>query len=293
MKNIQKAFSITHLHLLSIINTIIEKNDFGTRVRILEAGCGNGKLIHYLHLCLIELFPEKEIEIHGFDVIDHGVQAVGFLEQTRKNLTDLIPNVDWNSRICVINSTQDWGFVSEGYDFVISNQVLEHVNDKEKFFKNIAKSLKDGGYSIHLAPLVNVIHEGHIFIPYAHRFLNYCSLLGYIRFMSMLGIGKYRAQKKATNCSLDEYSERHADYIYFWTNYSSEKETIRFARNNGMRADFRFSLEFYAAKVRTLVGLPNLYRYKYRESTMLDAAIVKLLKYISSVTLVCKKLNTY
>lgn len=293
MNNLPKAESITHQHILSVINTIILNTKTPGLVRILDAGCGNGKLIAYLHKSLHQLHPDKEFHISGYDVQDHGVQAAGFLEKTAERLSIEMPEIDWTERIYAIQANDEWSFAKNKYNFVISNQVLEHVHNKDLFFANISRNMVDGGHSIHLAPLKHIIHEGHIFLPWAHRIKNYSALYGYIRALSRLGLGKFRQHKKKTNCTLDEYTERHADYMFFWTSYSTEFEVLSSVRRNGLRADFKFSINFYIAKLRSILKLQQQYSYSYQKSGFKDAIIVKILRYISSVTLVCEKNNKY
>lgn len=293
MNSIQKASSITHLHLLSVINTLIDENRIDSTIRILDAGCGGGRLISYLHSSLPILRPNLKFIIHGYDVHDHGVQKKGFIQETSNRLKNLHPDTDWESRIHSIESSSNWEFAKEKFDFIISNQVLEHVIDKNLFFYNVNNALVDNGHSIHLAPLKHVIHEGHIFLPWSHRIKSFSALHGYIRLLSQLGFGKYKEHNKSTKCSLDEYAERHADYIYFWTSYASESETLQIAKGNGLRADFRFSTEFFTSKIFQLLGKKPNYKYRMRKYGFSDAIFVKFLRYLSSVTLVCKKSNIY
>jgi SAM-dependent methyltransferase len=293
MKNLENPSSVTHLHLLSVVNTLIDEKHNDSTIRILDAGCGNGRLISYLHSCLPILRPNLEFVISGYDVQDHGVQAQGFIQETTERLKSLHPETDWESRIHAIPANSKWEFATEKFDFIISNQVLEHVHDKAFFFSNVSKALIEGGYSIHLAPLKHVIHEGHIHLPWAHRITNFTALYGYIRLLSQLGLGKFRAHNKATRCTLDQYAERHADYIYFWTSYATESETLRLARSNGLRADFRFSIEFFTSKLLQLIGRAPTYKYRIRDYGFFDVIFIKPLRYLSSVTLVCKKANRY
>lgn len=295
-KCMPKFSSITHLHILSVVNTIVENDpslQLKRSISILDAGCGNGRLIEYLYLSLSNLHPRINFVIYGFDVVDHGVQSRGFIDGTIDSLNKALPIVDWESRIFALKKDESWNFVRDQFDVVISNQVLEHVSNKKAFFGNIYECLNTGGYSINLAPLKEIIHEGHIFLPFAHRIRSYSALLGYIGLMSRLGMGKFKGQRKAVGCSLHEYSVRHADYIYFWTSYSTEAETLDIVRDSGLRGDFRFSVEFFLAKFRQLFGLKPKYGYYYREGGFIDSIFVKVLKYLSSTTLVCKKQNTY
>lgn len=286
--------SITHQHVLSVINTLLlDIPATSEPVLILDAGCGDGRLMHYLYRALQSLNPNRTFVIHGFDVSDHGVQSRGFLSQTVKMLAELNPEVDWESRIFVIEQGQRWDFGDQQYDFVISNQVLEHVRDKDRFFAEVYRALKPGGRSVHLAPLRSVIPEGHIDIPFAHRINSFSALHGYIRLMSTLGIGKFKYARKDRAVDLQVYAERHADYIYHWTAYSSEAETLRCARANFMRADFRFTSGFFSAKLRQVLRMKPRFRYAVRHYGFFDALSVKILRYLSSVTLITEKKNTY
>lgn len=289
-----QASSITHQHLLGVINTLLRRAPANRDTFfILDAGCGNGHLIRYLHRCLHLLHPGKRFVIHGFDVSDHGVQSDGFLGEALRNLMSFESAIDWADRIFSLNQDQRWDFNEQKYDFVVSNQVLEHVRDKDTFFQNVSRKLVDGGYSVHLAPLLSVVPEDHVHIPFAHRFKNFGAMHAYIRLMSALGIGKFSKARKSSGVDLETYAERHADYLYHWTAYSSESETLRLARKHLMRADFRFSIEFYTAKFAQIFGLPPRTLYAFRSYGFADAVLVKILRYLSSVTLVTEKKNTY
>jgi SAM-dependent methyltransferase len=292
MNQIPFSSSITHSHILNVLNTLIIKQDSNSKISILDAGCGNGDLMGYLQDCLGILHPKIEFNIYGFDVTDHGVQKEGFILSAIDKLNKKNPNQDWSGKIYTFTADQIWDFNGLKFDFIISNQVLEHVKDKNLFFCNINNSLVDGGHSVNLAPLKHIVQEGHIFIPFSHKFKNYGGLLGYIKFMSRLGIGKFRKQR-LSGVNLDEWAERHADYIYFWTSYSTESETLELARKNNLRADFRFSIEFFITKARQVLKLPRGFSYVYRECGFYDVMVIKILRYISSVTLVLKKSNKY
>ncbi len=88
---IPRASSITHQHLLSVVNTELCEAIPGRTVRILDAGCGNGKVVAYLTRALGILHPEVEWEVYGFDVHDHGVQAEGYIQQTLDFLHSEVP----------------------------------------------------------------------------------------------------------------------------------------------------------------------------------------------------------
>jgi SAM-dependent methyltransferase len=288
-----KSKSLTHTHIRNCIATLLKSKNDGDSIKILDAGCGNGELVIYLYKSLQYDFPKLKIDIYGFDVVDHGVQSAGFLNATISMLHEVSPEVEWRERILLFSVDEKWNFESNHFDFIASNQVLEHVQDKSSFLQNVYRCLKTGGYSFHLAPLIHCVHEGHIWIPFAHRIRSYDFLYSYIKICSRLGIGKFRSLHHATGISLDDYTRRHADYMMFWTSYSTQCDTLDVSRKAGLRCDFRFTREFYILKILQIlrIRLPTFYQIK--QSAFLNAVSILLLRYVSSVTLTLQKGNDY
>lgn len=59
-------------------------------------------------------------------------------------------------------------FPDEQFDFIFSNQVLEHVIDIDMVLKEIHRVLKPGGKALHLFPSKDTWREGHTGIPFLH-----------------------------------------------------------------------------------------------------------------------------
>lgn len=288
-----KSKSITHTHLRNCISTILKSKNDGESIKILDAGCGNGELIAFLYESLKNIFPELNIDIYGFDVVDHGVQSAGFSNTTMSMLHEVAPSVEWRDRILFFSIDEKWRFESNYFDFIVSNQVLEHVQDKSSFFDNVYRCLKVGGYSFHLAPLIHCVHEGHIWIPFAHRIKSYDFLFSYIKIFSLLGIGKYRSHHNETGISVNDYTRRHADYMMFWTSYSSQSDTLDISRKAGLRCDFRYTREFYLIKILQMLKINLPFFYHLKQSAFFNAASIILFRYVSSVTLTLQKGNDY
>jgi SAM-dependent methyltransferase len=285
--------SLTHVHIYNCIATIAQSMKTDVPIKILDAGCGNGELISYLYRSFQDNLPLLRFDIYGFDVIDHGVQSNGYGIETLALLEALDSSVDWKGRIQFFTVGENWRYDSNYFDFIVSNQVLEHVQDKYQFFKNIHRCLKNNGYSFNLAPLVHCMHEGHIWIPFAHRIRSYDFLLSYIKTASRLRIGKYKAHHASTGVTLDEFSRRHADYMMFWTSYASQASTLDIARKANLRCDFRFTKEFYFIKVRRVLRIRLPLRYNPKQSAFVSAILIRVLRYVSSVTLTLQKGNDY
>lgn len=289
------ATSVTHLHLLACANTELTQraaSDSAT-VRILDAGCGDGRLLAYLHECLSRLHPGWTLELHGFDVIDHGVQQSRFMERTVGSLRERCPAVDWGQCIAAIRANDPWPFEPQSFDLVLSNQVLEHVQDHARFFAESHRVLRPQAHAIHLFPLAHYVYEGHLHLPWVHRIGSHDLRVAYIQLLSRLGLGKYRAHRRDSAVSLVEFSERHADYIAFWTHYLKERQALELTRRAGFRSCLRYTSDFYAQKLRLLARRPVASAYRHADRGLWDSVSAKLLRYVSSVTLVCHKDNRY
>ncbi|MEJ5296748.1 MAG: class I SAM-dependent methyltransferase [Armatimonadota bacterium] len=290
---IPRASSITHQHILSVVNTEICDVAGGETIRILDAGCGNGKLVAYLTRALDVLRPEVKWEVYGFDVHDHGVQAQGYIQQTLDFLNSDAPEIEWESRIASVGTTEPWPYPDGFFDVVVSNQVLEHVRDHARFFYENARVLRNGGFAVHLFPLGHYLYETHLNLPFVHWIGDHDLLYRYIRLLSRVGLGKYRRARRSTGISLDEYSERHADYIWHYTSYLSQAEAVRLARFAGLRAAYRYTPCFYSAKLRSLLRLSPRYVYRRRRSGILNWVGTRILRHVSCITLFLEKKETY
>lgn len=289
-----KALSQTHLHILAIINTEIDRTrKSGGVISILDAGCGNGNLMSYLSQAVIALNPSISCNVCGFDVSDHGVQKSGFLDTTRQRLAREFPGIDWANNIRTITAEEPWPFESDKFDFVVSNQVLEHVANPVLFFQEAKRVLVWRGKMINLFPLRHYWFEGHLHLPFVHWIRSYDLMHWYIAALSRIGLGKFKGHHQLFGVSVDRFAEQHADYMYFYTNYLSESEAYEIAKKIGMRASFRFSTEFYAGKLRSMMKLPARYSYRVKGRSLSDALAVKFLRYLSSVTFICEKNETY
>ena len=290
---ISKAKSVTHEHLLSIIHTEARRFPHRHAVRILDVGCGDGNFIAYLMGNLELLNPSITSEIYGFDVYDHGVQQDDFLAKTIDALSLQFPTVPWTTRIASISARERWPFPDEFFDVIISNQVVEHIGDHDMFFFEIQRTLRKNGYSVHLFPLKNYIYETHLNLPFVHKIINHDLLIKYIKFLSRLGLGKYKSHSGESGISLDEYSERHADYMHYFTNYTSYNEVLKLAKKHRLRISFRYTLDLYIRKFRTTLSLNPKYEYEKKRSILIDWLSLFVLKYISIVTLFLEKKEIY
>jgi len=290
---ISKAKSITHQHLLSVLNTESEGYSEKRLLRILDVGCGDGQFINYLMKNFGVLNPAIDFEVYGFDVNDHGVQSEGYFANTIELLSEYFPGISWENRLHVFSAKELWPYPDDFFDVIISNQVVEHVRDHNLFFSEINRTLCRGGYSIHLFPLKHYFYEGHLHLPLVHRILNHDYMVSYIKHLSRLGLGKFKSHNKSSSVSLDEYAERHADYMSFFTNYLSYLEVLKLGKEYTLRTSFRYTQEFYIGKLGSMLGLKPKYEYQRNRSSLVDWLSIHVLKYVSSITLILHKSEIY
>jgi SAM-dependent methyltransferase len=234
--------------------------------------------------------PGLEVDLRGFDVTDPGVQKPNFFAATRELLERQIPSVDWAARLELIAAKDRWPYPDGSFDWVISNQVLEHVEDHEFVLSEIARVLKPSGRSVHLFPVRENVLEGHVHIPCSHWIRDRRRLLRYIRIMTALGIGNFREQQRE-DPQLDEarFAETRADYLLHLTNYITTRDLRDIAQRVGLCCSFQYTEHFYWNKLRSLLRLPPVLTFRPVEPGALHGILVAALSRISCVTAFLEK----
>jgi SAM-dependent methyltransferase len=118
---------------------------------MLDFGCGAG--------ALVEAARAEGLDMVGADVYYGGSQDRALAEKA-----GLIGSA-------ILESHEGYlPFPGESFDLVVNNQVLEHVPDLDATLGELDRVLKPGGTLLSLFPARDVLREGHIGIPLAHRF---------------------------------------------------------------------------------------------------------------------------
>lgn len=283
------AKSITHEHFLGAILSEVSGKYFenSTTIKILDVGCGNGELIKYLSMALKACNLKCNFEIYGLDVIDYGVQRSGFEIEMLRQLNEFDSTINWLNRVKLITYDEDWPFQSQYFDFVISNQVLEHVQNHTHFFAQQNRVLNELGVALHLFPLKEVWYEGHLYLFFAHWFKNWNGLAKWIEFCSRIGLGKF----KKSGMSLERYVVGHADYINLYTNYLPENEILKISKEAGFRTSFTYTADLYIRKLKKTLNQKA--RLNANTHTILDFWGFPVLKRVSSISLYQFKANEY
>ena len=286
--------SMTYHHLCAVINTFVKQQSLPGSIRILDMGCGSGQLITFLQSKLSHLREDIHFELYGFDVTDSHVQASDYFGATLNLLRQEFPEIEWEKRIHLITSTQDWPFPDNYFNFVISNQVMEHVFDHDFSLRQIKRVLIEDGISIHLFPLKHCIFDGHLLLPFVHWISNQDLLFEFIKICSILGMGKYKKYlPKGTDADLMDFCRKHADYMIYETNYLTLTEVHKLAKRNKLRCSFRYTEEYYMNKLRQVARKPVKYEYSHIRHPWWKRIFFSFCVRLASITLILEKRNTY
>lgn len=284
--------SIPRFHLLAYVISHLTGaaagND-GSVVRNSDVGCGNGNPIAHLNAFPVQMHPLMHLKIYSFDVVGHGVQGMKFIEQKVACCITAVPDVYWSRAIYTSCATAVRPFDNDIFKVVLPNQMFEHVHGHEGFFRQAHWVLKTGGAPIRLFLLKHCAYQGPLHLPWVHRIRFDISVGGFVALLSRRGLGKYPANPRETGCSLDVSTNRHADYLFFWTRYMSAAEALDTVRKADLRISYRYTGVFYLQKIFSLLRRPSLMAYRHEGRNWSEAVAVKILRFFSSITPTCDK----
>jgi SAM-dependent methyltransferase len=172
----------------------------GNDVRVLDYGCGAGQIVDELR--------KRRVNAFGCDVFYGGgdcsksVHPKFFGSFIKRMENYIIP------------------FDSDLFDFVINNQVMEHVENFDTVLSEIRRVLKPGGVVLSLFPDKGVWREGHCGISFLHWFPKGSRLrVYYAAIFRILGFGYHKGNKGVMRWSKD-----FCDWLDKWTWYRSPAE---------------------------------------------------------------------
>jgi len=170
-------------------------------VSVLDYGCGAGAIVKALR--------ERGYDAFGCDVFYEGgdysqrIEDGLFSQGTVRRMDEHgIP------------------FEDSSFDFVVNNQVMEHVIDLNGVLGEISRVLKPGGSVLSLFPDKGVWREGHCGIPFLHWFAKRSvPRIYYAAALRFVGLGYHKGGK-----SVLKWSEDFCDWLDNWTYYRSAIE---------------------------------------------------------------------
>jgi SAM-dependent methyltransferase len=171
---------------------------------ILDYGCGAGQIVKLLRADGRAAF--------GCDVFYDGGDYSSQID------SDL-----FGTAIRKMDAEDKIPFDDASFDFVINNQVMEHVRDIDRALSEIDRVLKPGGRVLSLFPDKSVWREGHCGIPFLHWFPKRSHWrLYYAAAWRLIGFGHFKNDK-----TVMRWCEDFCDWLDEWTCYRSNDEIDR------------------------------------------------------------------
>jgi SAM-dependent methyltransferase len=228
--NKESFFNETLANGSEIQNWIVNRNGFSTRdqfsehlskfQRILDAGCGNGRVTALLR----SLTPEK-VEVVGIDLVAADVASANLKGQ---------PNLSFKT-VDLIEDLTSLGI----FDYIYCQEVLHHTKDPKLAFSNLCKILADDGeIAIYVYKKKSPLREycddyirgkiAHLNYPSAMETCKEMALLG--KALSDLNVEITVPEVKVLEIPAGQYSIQRFIYHFFakcfWNNSLSEHENI-------------------------------------------------------------------
>jgi SAM-dependent methyltransferase len=152
---------------------------------VLDYGCGSGQII--------EEGRKAGLEIYGAEAFYEGGNTRAEIEKQ-----------GWLGTVVREIENGIIAFKNNFFDLVISNQVLEHVEDLDAVLYEIHRVLKPGGAFLCMFPTKEGIREGHCGIPFIHWFPKQSRLrYFYALALRRMGFGYYKKNKSASQWTCD------------------------------------------------------------------------------------------
>lgn len=165
---------------------------------ILDVGCGNGETVKELIM--------RGYSAYGCDLkFKEGDQVSALISDNRIRLMD--------------PETFSFPFDDKTFDYIISDQVLEHVKDYPSSMNEMYRVLKHGGVGIHIFPSRYRPIEPHVLVPLATIIQSYW----WLYLWAFLGIRK----PNQVGINASEVARMNHEYLSKYTNYLTKNELIR------------------------------------------------------------------
>lgn len=205
---------------LKIIGKINNKKTEKKNIKILDWGCGKGDLVKFLN--------------------DHGYDCYGLEVEDNIKVKDQLKIYDddfLKKKIFYIKHDNRTKFMSNFFDIVITNQVLEHMSNKIEFINELRRILKTGGFSYNILPAKFRLIEVHIKMPFVHWFPKNNLRKILIIFFNIFKINHWSECK---NLSFNQQVKYYFEYSVNKTFYLSANDLFNDFKENGFYVNDRY-----------------------------------------------------
>lgn len=252
---------INYLYQLHWANKI-SRNKAATA--ILDYGCGSGEVI-------IE-GRKSGLNIYGADVFYEGGNTIQTVEHSGL-LGNTIRKIEGGKL----------DFDDDYFTLVMSNQVMEHVEDMDTVLMEIFRVMKPGGLFLSLFPIRETMRENHIGIPFVH-WLPRNGTLRYVYTLTMrfFGFGNFKA-----DMPVKRWTKEQLKWLDSYTVYRNKSEILELFKHyftvNLIEDDFmRFRLAQSSIRIEKI--------YDLFINKALGKSIIKLIYHrLGGMVLLCVK----
>lgn len=184
----QAVFLLTMMDKLGILEQ-------STQMKMLDVGCGSGELVHY--------FVSLGYDMYGCDIKSHWGET---------------SQVDIDRLATIPLTPYRLPFEENTFDVVVSNGVLEHVQNKNELLSEIHRVLKVNGHSMHIFPSKWYLPvEPHIYVPLLNVFWPSCPKW-WLALWALLGVRNKFQHDKSWRQVTEDNLEFCLHGISYWSN---------------------------------------------------------------------------
>jgi ubiquinone/menaquinone biosynthesis C-methylase UbiE len=177
---------------------------------VLDFGCGEGKMVYAFRKLGYRAFGTDLAPSSG--EAERLIEAEGLCMRGEKPLT------------LIQAGAYKIPFDNEYFDFLVSWDVMEHVQCHTEAFLEINRVLKRGGRSLHFFPSRYSILEPHIGVPFGTIIQAYC----YLYLWAVLGL---RDESQA-GCTVGEIARKNYEFLKTETKYLSKRHLVKLAASS-------------------------------------------------------------
>jgi SAM-dependent methyltransferase len=209
-------------------------------VRVLDRGCGRGRLVGVLQ--------NRGMDAYGVDV-DAETLTNGqvYFETAAPSAETKLRQLDAAGRA---------PFPDGFFDVVVSDNALEHVADLDTVMAEIARLTRPGGRGFHLFPARFTFREGHLMMPFVHWLPKGVLRRGAIGMFTRIGVEP--RWEELSDLSVSEKAKTYFAYSHDKTFYRAPSRILAVCSDNGLTARLVGTDHPRAPRLCRIPGLRNV-----------------------------------
>ena len=191
-----------------------------SEINILDWGCGRGRSVAKLR--------KKGFNAYGVEIEKKTIsQGFTLFEKRGLSPTSILKTID------ELNS-----FNNGYFDFIFSEQVLEHIEDLSEVIDEMARLTASGGTGIHHFPSSKIVWEPHLLMPIIHWLPKNILRKYWIALMLLLNLGPIEGWPQMQGKSLMTKADILYEYVNEHTFYRGNEEICKMFEKRGFKCQY-------------------------------------------------------